>query len=74
MASFPIYHPENYWKIYYNAFKNGSKLWSGTYWKSYKYKSSAVRAAKRQFAKCVAHDSDGETITYEWVVSQTKPE
>lgn len=73
MASFPIYHPGNYWKIYYVAFKNGEKRWSGIYWKSYKYKSSAVRAAKRQFDNWVMHDSDGEIITYKWVVSQTKP-
>lgn len=74
MASFPIYHPENYWKIYYEIFKNGKIFNSGTWWKSYKHKSSAVRAAKQQFDDRVDNSIDGEIVTYKWVVSQTKPE
>ena len=73
MTSFPIYHPANYWKIYYEAFKNGEKLWSGIYWKSYKHKSSAVRAAKQQFDDRITYDVDGGVVTYKWIVGQTKP-
>lgn len=73
MPSFPIFHPASDWKIYYEMYQNGVFLNSGTYWKSYKHKSSAVRAARNTFTpRC--YPETGEIITYTWTVGQTKPE
>lgn len=73
MSSFPIFHPASDWKIYYEMHQNGVFLNSGTYWKSYKHKSSAVRSAKQLFDSKVMYTPDG-VITYTWTVGQTKPE
>jgi hypothetical protein len=73
MASFPIYHPVDNWKIYYDMYLNGTIMNSGIYWTSYKHKSSAVRAAKRQFDNRASYTQDG-IITYKWIVGQNKPE
>ena len=72
MSSFPIYHRDDYWKIYFEVFRNGVKAGSGVYWRSYKHKSSATRAAKRQYDRTL-DCLDGETLTYKWIVSQTNP-
>lgn len=74
MPSSPIYHPENNWKIYYEAFTNGEKQWSGVYWVSYKSKGSAMRAAKRVFddERMLVFDNDTR-VNYKWVVSKTSP-
>lgn len=73
MSSFPIYHPADNWKIYYDAYRDGKFHHSGVYWKSYKHKSSAVRAAKQQFDSKIVYVPDCN-ITYTWTVGQTKPE
>lgn len=73
MASFPIYHPENNWKIYYEAYVDGEKQWSGIYWVSYKRKDSAVRAAKRVFNREEMIMINGQRIEYRWIVSKTPP-
>lgn len=72
MASFPIYHRDDYWKIYFEVFRDGEKSGAGVYWKSYKHKSSAVRAAKRQFDRTI-RSWDTSCLTYKWIVSQTNP-
>jgi hypothetical protein len=74
MASFPIYHPASDWKIYYKMYRDGAFLNSGTYWKSYKHKSSAIRAARGLFDKVNVYPETGEIITYTWTVGQSKPE
>ena len=73
MASFPIFHPATDWKIYYETYHNGKKNGSGIYWKSYKHKSSAVRAAKQIFDNKEGYSPDGP-VTYKWSVGQTRPE
>lgn len=56
------------WKIYFNCYDiNGNFKGSSIYCKTYKHKSSAVRAAKRIF---------GNTTTdfkYQWGVGKTNP-
>lgn len=73
MGSFPIYHRDDYWKIYYEMFRDGKKLAQGLHWKSYKHKSSASRAARQTYALPRVYPETGEVITYRWIVSQTNP-
>ena len=72
MASFPIYHRDDYWKIWYKVYEDGIYRCAGVWWQDYKHKSSAVRRAKKQFGE-PRIDSDGRVTSYEWFVSKTNP-
>lgn len=72
MASFPIYHKDSEWKIWFKRYVDGEFRGSGVWWRDYKHKSSAVRAAKKYFGDRTGHFHD-KTITYEWIVSKTNP-
>lgn len=73
MGSFPIYYRDDYWKIWFETFKGTEKIGAGVWIQSYKHKSSAVRAAKRQFDRDYIDYRDGQVITHTWTVSQTNP-
>lgn len=73
MARFPIYYKDSDWKIWFKRYVDGEFRVSGVWLKGYKHKSSAVRAAKRQFDDRQDCFYDGQITTYEWIVSKTKP-
>ena len=59
------------WRIWIETFINGKKVGSSVFSRSYEYKHNATRMAKKRFSRKL--DYWGQTITYNWVVSQTNP-
>lgn len=56
------------WKIYYNCYdSNGNFKGSGIYFKTYKHKSSAIRAARK------IYDDTTTGFKYQWGVGTTNP-
>ena len=57
----------NKWKIWFNCYdNNGNFVGSGVFFKAYKYKSSATRAAKRIYGNAT-------DFKYQWGVGVTNP-
>ena len=73
MGSFPIEHRDDYWKIWFEVFKDGEKVGGGVWHQSYKYKGNATRVAKKHFDREIMVDFSGSILTYNWIVSQTNP-
>lgn len=61
------------WRIWFELYADGKKVGSGLWHYQYKYKSNAVRAAKKQFGKARVNKNSGKIYTYKWTVSQTNP-
>lgn len=66
----PVGHQTDRWKIWFKRYNEaGKKVGGGLHVRDYANKGSATRAAKRVFD----NRPEGDTCTYEWIVSQTNP-
>ena len=62
-----------YWRIWFELYDNEKKIGAGVWHYKYKFKSNAVRAARKRFDKPRVNKNNNKVYRYKWTVSQTNP-